>query len=159
MSGEEAIRAFLREPTGQLGIVIYGYDEAFNADRLRTDPNRIQWQRPYDSYVQVDPLEIGDGGAANNLLFDPGADATELYEVEFLIVNTNGALITVTVGVDVAATGTVTHPWMDGETIAYPGTSGWRRGGIIAGDDDVRGVTSLVGAIIHWRIRRVDVGA
>jgi len=76
-----------------------------------------------------------------------------------MVTNTNGAAITVTVGVDVAATGTVTHPWMDGEVINYPGTSGWRGGFLIAGDDDVRGVTSLVGAIIHWRIRRVDVGA
>jgi len=147
------------ETTGELRVVNLGSDEAGNLDRLRTDPNRVLWVRQYEGYVQVDPLEIGDGGAANNLLWDPGTTAAELYEVEFMVTNTNGALITITVGADVTGTGVVTHPWIDGETIAYPGSSGWRRGGVIDGADHVRGVTSLVGAIIHWRIRRVDVGA
>lgn len=160
MSGEETIGLLSRNPfDGSLRISLIGGDEALNADRLRTDPNRIIWVRQYKGYVQVDPLEIGDGGAANNLLFNPGATAAQLYEVDYLIVNVNGAMVTVTVGVDVAGTGVVTHPWIDSEVIPYPGSSGWRSGGIIAGDDDVRGVTSAVGAIIHWRIRRVDTGA
>lgn len=147
------------EPSRELATSLYGQDEAGNVDALRTDPDRILRTRPYEGYVQVDPLEIGNGGAANNLLWDPGAVAAQLYEVDYLVVNVNGAAITVTVGVDVTGTGVVTHPWMDSEIIPYPGSSGWRSGGIIAGDDDVRGVTSLVGAIIHWRIRRVDTGA
>lgn len=151
------IQAIENEDTGELRVVQLGSDDVGNLDRLRTDPNRIPWMREYKAYHQLDPLEIGDGGVANNLLFNPGPDAFRQYEIDYMITNVNGAAVTVTVGVDVGGTGVVTHPWMDGEIVPYPGTSGWRSGGIINGDDDVRGVTSAVGAIIHWRIRRIDI--
>jgi len=49
---------------------------------------------------------------------------------------------------------------MFNEVIPYPGSSGWRDLGIIAGDDDVRAVASAADdAIIRFRIRRVDTGA
>jgi len=164
MSGEEAIRAFLREPTGQLGIVVYGYDEAFNADRLRTDPNRVLWVRQYEGYIQVDPVEIP---AAEGILWNPGATAAELYAVWFNVVNNDAgaAAVTVSVGVDLAAGGGLAAPeyWMFNEVIPYPGTSGWRggrNGYIIAGDDDVRGIASVANdASIHFQVKRVDIGA
>lgn len=154
-------RSFLRDPGGQLGVSPYGADEAGNADVWRTDPNRIPWSRLYPGYVQVDPVEIP---AAEGVLWNPGVVAAQLYEVSFLVVNNDAgaAAVTVSVGVDLAGAGALAAPeyWMYNEIVPYPGTSGWRGPFLIAGDDDVRGVASAANdASIHWRIRRVDVGA
>jgi hypothetical protein len=97
-------------------------------------------------------------------MWNPGANAAERYDVEFFVVNNDagGTAVTVSIGVDIATGGGLAAPeyWMFNEVIPYPGGSGWRRGGIVGGDDDVRGVASVVNdASVHWRIRRVDVGA
>ncbi len=153
-----AVTPIENEDTGELRVVSLGADEAGNLDRLRTDPDRNLWVRKYEAWVTVDPLDIGNGGVANNLLFNPGPDAFGQYEIDYMITNTNGAMVTVTVGVDIGGTGVVDFPWMDSEDIPFPGSSGWRSGGIINEDDDVRGVASAAGAIIHWRIKRTDQG-
>lgn len=155
------LRQFLKELGGQLAIMLYGQDEASNADALRTDPDRIPWNRPFDGYVQVDPVEIP---VAEGVLWNPGAAAAELYEVEFCVVNNDaaGLAVTVSIGTDLAAGGALAAPeyWMFNEVVSYPGTSGWIHGGIIAGDDDIRGVASVANdASVRWRIRRVDTGA
>lgn len=155
-----AIRGIENETSGELRVVGMGADEANNLDRLRTDPDRIQWTRPYDGYQQVDPVLVPN---AEGILWNPGATAAELYEVSFLVVNIDGAAaVVVSVGVDIAAGGGLAAEeyWMYNETIAAPGTSGWRGPFLMAGDDDIRGVAGAANdAAIHFRIRRVDTGA
>lgn len=160
-TGGAQIRAAGEPTTGELHVLFHGKDEAGNPDEVRTDPGRVLWNRPYPAYEQVDPVEIP---AAEGVLWNPGAAATELYEVSFLVVNNDagGAAVTVSVGVDLGAGGGLAAPeyWMFNEVIPYPGTSGWRGPFIMAGDDDVRGIASVANdASIHWRIRRVDTGA
>lgn len=150
------------ETSRELRVEQLGQDEAGNPDVQRTDPSRIPWRRDYPAYVQVDPVAIPSPG--EDILWNPGADATELYEVSFIVVNndTGGAAVTVSLGVDLAAGGALAAPeyWMFSEVIPYPGTSGWRGPYLIAGDDDIRGIASAAGdASIHFRIRRVDTGA
>lgn len=158
-----ALTRTLLETSGEQKNVLHGKDEASNIDAQRTDPNRIPWRRPYPGYVQVDPVSMA---ATDSILWNPGSTAAELYEVSFLVVNTNlpspGA-VTVRIGVDIAAGGALAVPeyWVLDEIVPYPGTLGWRGPFIIAGDDDVRGFCSTGASLasIHFRIRRVDVGA
>jgi hypothetical protein len=156
-----AWRGWRYEPSGEPTISLHGQDEAANVDALRTDPNRILWKRDYPGYVQVDPVEIP---VAEGILWNPGATAAQLFEVSFLVINNDAgaAAVTVSVGVDIAAGGALASPewWMFNEIVPYPGTSGWRGPFVIAGDDDVRGVASAANdASIHFRVKRVDVGA
>src|SRR3972149_1713596 len=88
-----------------------------------------------------------------------GRTPTASYWVQYKVVNigAGAAAVTVSVGVDVAAGGGLAGPEYDmfNEVIPYPGSSGWRDLGIIAGDDDVRAVASAADdAIIRFRIRR-----
>ncbi len=149
------------ETDGTLEVANYGKDEASNLDALRTDPDRIQWTRPYDAYVQVDPVLIP---STEGVLWNPGSTAAQIYEVSFMAVNfdAGGAAVTISVGVDIAAGGSLAtlEYWMFNEVLPYPGTTGWRGPFIIGGDDDVRGIASAANdAGIHFRIRRVDTGA
>lgn len=111
----------------------------------------------YHIAVLVDPVEVP---AAEAVLWNPGAVATEIYEVYFLVVNNDAgaAAVTVSIGVDIAAGGALAAPeyWMFNEVIPYPGNSGWRGPFVIGGDDDVRGVASVANdASIHFRVRRL----
>lgn len=151
----------LAEATGEQRVAVVGTDEAMNLDNFRTDPNRIPWVRDYPGWEQIDPVEVP---VAEGVLWNPGADATELYKVSFLVVNNDagGAVVTVSIGVDIAAGGALVAPeyWVFNEVVPYPGSLGWRGPFLIAGDDDVRGVASVANdASIHFRARRVDVGA
>lgn len=151
----------LTEADGTLRTSFVGTDEAGNEDSQRTDPNRIPWKRDYPAYVQVDPVVLAN---ADGLLWNPGAAAAELYEVSFLLVNIAGAITgAIDVGVDIGAGGALggAEFWVRQETLPNPGTSGWRGPFIIPGDDDVRGWCAGAGnqVCIHFRIRRVDVGA
>jgi hypothetical protein len=99
-------------------------------------------------------------------LWNPGATAAQLFEVEFLVVNNTaapGAAVTgVYIGRDVGGAGALAAPhyWMFDETIPYPGTSDWRGPFILAGNDDVRGVAFAANVCsVEWRIRRIDTGA
>lgn len=155
------VRWQVASANGEAKVALCGTDEAGNVDIQRTDPNRVPWQREYKGIVQVDPVNIP---AADWLLWNPGATATELYEVYFLVVNNDagGAPVTVSVGVDLAAGGALAAPeyWMFNEVIPYPGNSSWRGPFQMAGDDDIRGVASAaLDAAIHFFIRRIDLGA
>ena len=154
-------RRWLSETDGKAQISLYGKDEASNLDALRTDPNRILWNRPFEGWVQQDGVAIP---AAEGIVYNPGTTAAQAYWIQYKVVNIDAgaAAVTVSVGVDVAAGGSLAGAEYDmfNEVIPYPGSSGWRDLGIIAGDDDIRAVASAADdAIIRFRIRRVDTGA
>jgi len=86
------------EATGEQRVVQIGADEAGNLDNLRTDPNRIAWRRDFPAYVQVDPFPVT---TVESIAFNPGTDATELYAVEFNIINEATTPASATVTVDV----------------------------------------------------------
>jgi hypothetical protein len=156
------LQAIENEDTGELRVVQMGADEAANIDRFRTDPNRIQWTRPYEEYVTVPSAEIP---VAEGDLWAPGAADAVRYLVEFMVVNNDAgaaAIAGVYVGRDLNAGGALAAPeyWMFDETIPYPGTSGWRGPFYMHGDDAVRGVAGVANdASIHFRVKRVDTGA
>ena len=102
--------------------------------------------------------------STEGILYDPGATAAQIYWVQYKVVNIDAgaAAVTVSVGVDIAAGGTLATIEYDmfNDVIPYPGNSGWRDLGMIGGDDDVRGIASAANdAIIRFKVRRVDVGA
>jgi len=141
--------------------VLQGHDEASNVDVLRTDPSRILWMRPFENWLNVDPVLIP---SSEGILYNPGTTAAQIYWIQYKVVNVDAsaAAVTVSVGADIAAGGglaTIEYD-MFNEIIPYPGSSGWRDLGMIGGDDDVRGIASAADdAIIRFKIRRVDTGA
>jgi len=147
--------------SGEVGtpkVSLYGTDEAGNVDAQRTDPDRIPWKRPYDGYLQVDPIVLT---AAVTPLWDPGTTAAHLYEVWWKVVNNDAAAlpVTVTVGVDIGGVGTLGFGeyWLFNWIIPYPGDTGWERN-IIPGDDRIMGIASAADdACIQFRVRRLDV--
>lgn len=152
----------------QIQVQLVGVDEAGNNDNLRTDPNRILWTRDFLAYEQVDPVEIAAAGGG--VLYNPGATASELYEVSFKVVNQDtGGAVVVDVGVDIGGGGSLASPeyWMRNESLPAAGSVGYKFPAegfegpfLIAGDDDVYGVADVASrAAIHFRVRRVDVGA
>ena len=145
----------------QLQVQVVGADEGSNNDAVRTDPDRILWTRPYAGWVQQDGVAVP---VAEGIVYNPGTTAAQSYWVQYKVVNIDAgaAAVTVSVGVDVAAGGSLAGPEYDmfNEVIPYPGSSGWRDLGIIAGDDDIRAVASVADdAIIRFKIRRIDTGA
>jgi hypothetical protein len=107
-------------------------------------------------YVQTDPQLIA---AAEADLWDPGADAGDMYDVEFLVVNVDGTnSVSVSVGQDVGGGGSLSAAeyFMYTETIPAKGDSGWRGPFRIGGDDHIRGVAGAADdAAIHFRIKKV----
>ncbi len=125
---------------------------ATNRSAHVSNRERAAWQ-------DVNPAEIA---GAEGDLWAPGGTSAEVYEVEFLVVNNDAgsAAVTVSVGLDLAAGGSLAAPeyWVFNEVVPYPGTLGWRGPFIMRGDDAVRGVASVANdASIHFRIKRVDV--
>ena len=106
--------------------------------------------------VNVDPILMA---GADDILWNPGGAATEVYNVEFLIVNVTNVAVTVSIGVDLAGGGglAAVEYWMYNDIVPFPGNSGWRGSFTIDGDDDVRGwcVTGANLANVQWRIRRL----
>lgn len=146
---------------GAQKISLYGTDEAGNVDAHRTDPNRIPWKRPYDGYLQVDPVVMT---AAVIPLWTPGTTAAHLYAIEFKIVNNDlgAAAVTVSIGVDIGAAGTLNFGeyWLFNHVIPYPGSTVWEGPFIMPGDDRVMGIASAADdTSVQWRIRRLDLGA
>lgn len=160
-----ALARILLEATGEQRIAPVGTDEAGNLDNFRTDPNRIPWQRPFEDHILLPPTVTIP--QAEGILWNPGLAAAQEFLVEFLIVNTNvaGAAVPgVYVGRDEDAGGAlaITEYWMYDEVIPYPGTSAWRGPFVFNGDDAIRAVQGAGAAnvaAVHFRIRRVDVGA
>lgn len=150
------------ESSGEVKVVSSGKDEANNIDPFRTDPNRIQWVRPFDAWVQLDPVAIP---SSEGVLLDGSASlaAGGTYEVQYRVVNIDGTnAVTVDVGVDIGAGGSLAtlEYWMKDVTVPAGGNTGWEHGGIIGADDDIRGVAGAADdAAISFRVRRVDVGA
>jgi len=154
-------RRWLSETDGTAKMSLYGKDEASNLDALRTDPNRILWNRPHEGWVEQVGVAIP---SAEGIVYNPGTTAAQTYWVQYKVVNIDagGAAVTVSVGSDASAGGSLAGAEYDmfNEVIPYPGSSGWRDLGIIAGDDDIRAIASAADdAIIRFRIRRVDTGA
>jgi hypothetical protein len=136
------------------------FQDADGRERIAlVDENRAQVVRVYNNYIQVDPVLLP---AAEAAIWNPGADATQLYSVEYSITNIDagGAPVTYSIGVEVGGAGgalTADEYWQFNSVLPYPGSSGWRGPYIIAGDDDVRGVASAANdAKVDWRIRRID---
>lgn len=145
----------------QLEVELHGSDEAGIFDSFRTDPNRIIWNRPYEGWVEQLGVLVP---STEGVLYNPGSTTAQHYWVLYKLVNVDvgGAAVTCSIGVDHAAGGGLATLEYDmfNEVLPYPGTSGWRDLGIIAGDDDIRGIASAADdAIIRFKIRRVDTGA
>ena len=106
--------------------------------------------------VQIDPQLVP---VAEADLWDPGADAGDMFDVEFLVVNIDGTnAVDVSVGQDVGGGGglTAAEYFMYTETIPAKGSSGWRGPFRIGGDDHIRGVaTAADDACIHFRVKKV----
>jgi hypothetical protein len=101
----------------------------------------------------VDAVSLGN--SANTVVYNPGSDSTERYEVQFNLVNsaTANTSYLVQVGVDTAATGALTNHWWR-NYVPYRYTSGWQGPYIINGDDDVMGwadTASVVDMMIRAR--------
>jgi hypothetical protein len=161
-TGGAQIRAAGEPTTGEARIMLTGKDEAGNIDALLTDQHQVLWTRSYEDSIIAPPVQLP---AADGILWSPGGLATELYEVDFLIVNTSGAVTgPISVGVDIGAGGglTAVEYWMYQENLPWPGTSGWRgsarQGFLCRGADDIRGLNGAGAnlATIHFRIRRID---
>jgi hypothetical protein len=156
------ITAFGLETSGEQRTVMIGSNASGDFDRLRTDPNRILWTRPFEGWVQLDPVVIP---SSEGILLDGSASlaASGVYDVAYRVVNIDGAVsVTVSVGVDIGAGGSLatSEYWMRSQIIPAGSNSGWEYGGIIGADDDIRGVAGAADdAAINFRVRRVDVGA
>jgi hypothetical protein len=160
--GGAALVRQLHETTGEQKVVMHGKDEAGNIDAFLTDENRVLWTRSYEDSVIAPPIQLP---AADGILWNPGGTASELYEVDFIIINTSGAVTgPVSVGVDIGAGGSLSNVeyWMYQESLPWPGTSGWRgsarQGFLMRGADVIRGLNGAGAnlASIHFRIRRID---
>lgn len=156
------LTAFKVRSTGEQDMLLNGTDEAGNIDTFRTDPNRIQWTRPYEGWVFVDGAAIP---AVEGVLLDGSASlvAAGLYLVEFLVINIDGTNdVAVSIGRDDGAGGSLsaTEYWMSTEGVPADQHSEWKGPFLMNGDDDIRGVAGAADdAIIQFRVRRVDVGA
>lgn len=147
------------ETSGKLPFTVYGKDASSNEDPLRTNANmQLQVEVINDTsvWVQIDPQLVA---AAEADLWDPGGDAGDIYDVEFLVVNVDGTnSVDVSVGQDVAGGGglTAAEYFMYTETIPAKGSSGWRGPFRIGGDDHIRGVaTAANDACIHIRAKLI----
>jgi hypothetical protein len=130
---------------------------------IRRDQYGIAWSRSYEDSIIAPPAQIA---VADGLLWNPATTATHLYEVDFVVVNVAGAATgPVTIGVDIGNSGALAGAeyWMYQEIIPFPGNSGWRgsarQGFLMRGADRIRGFNTAGAnlAIIHFRIRRIDV--
>lgn len=149
------------ETSGELTTSLYGQDDANNMDALRTDPNRVLWQREYQGHILIDPVAVPN---PEGLLYNPGAAGSRVYEVYFEVVNVDvgGALVAgVYIGLGLGGAAVVPpNWWMFNENIPAPGTSGRRGPFTMAGNDDIRGVAAVAGdASINFYVKRVDIGA
>jgi hypothetical protein len=161
-TGAAQIRAAGEPTTGEARIMLTGKDEAGNVDALLTDEHQVLWTRSYEDSVVAPPalLPVADG-----VLWNPGGGATELYEVDFLVVNLAGAVTgPISIGVDINRGGGLAgaEHWMYQESLPWPGTSGWRgsarQGFLCRGADSIRGLNAGGAnvAAVHFRIRRID---
>jgi hypothetical protein len=161
-TGGAQIRAAGEPTTGEARVVVCGKDEAGNIDAFLTDQHQVLWTRSYEDSIIAPPIQLP---AADGILWNPAGVATELYEVDFIVVNTSGAVTgPISVGVDINRGGglTAVEYWMYQESLPWPGTSGWRgsarQGFLCRGADAVRGLNGAGAnlATIHFRIRRID---
>lgn len=156
------IRWRAEDTTGEACVSNYGQDEAGTLDPLRTDPNRILWTRAHDEWIDVSSREIP---AAEADLWNPALADTTRFMVEFNVVANDAgeaAAEGIYVGREIDSAGGLARPyyWMFDWTVPYPGESGWQGPFYMHGDDAIRGVADVANdASIHFRVRRVDVGA
>lgn len=140
-------------------VTIHGHSSSDVPKPIRTnasDQIQVEVINDQSPYVQVDPQLIT---AAEADLWDPGADAGDMYDVEFLVVNVDGTdAVDVSVGQDVAGGGGLAagEYFMYSEIVLAKGTSGWRGPFRIGGDDVIRGIAGAANdACIHFRIKKV----
>jgi hypothetical protein len=157
-----ALTKILLETTGEQRMVLCGKDEAGNIDALLTDEHKVLWTRSYEDSIIAPPVLLP---AADGILWNPGGTLTELYEVDFLVVNVAGAATgPISIGVDINRAGSLSavEYWMYQENLPWPGTSGWRgsarQGFLCRGADSIRGLNGAGAnlATVHFRIRRID---
>lgn len=125
------------------------------------DTNRVQWVREYENYEIVDPVLITNAEAD---LFDPGGVATDLFAIEFNVVNiNNAAAYGVLTSIGHAVGGGVlaqSEMFARDDSIPIRGATGWMGPYIIRGNDTIRGQAGALNTLtVHFRVRRVDIGA
>lgn len=154
-----AVKEIKVETTGEPDIVLHGKDSGGNIDPLLTNADKALIVDATGGAfpVQVDPQLVP---AVEADLWDPGADAGDIFDVEFLIVNIDpAASVDVTVGQDVGGGDTALtdlEKFMDAEIVPSKASSGWRGPFRIGGDDHIRGLASAADdATVHFRITKV----
>jgi hypothetical protein len=113
-------------------------------------------------WIEVPSREIP---AAEGDLWDPTLADDIRFMVEFNVVNNDAggaAAEGIYIGRDIDSGGALAAPeyWMFDWTVPYPGDTGWWGPYYMHGDDAIRGVADVANdASIHFRVRRVDLGA
>jgi hypothetical protein len=83
--------------------------------------------------IQLDPTALT--ASANTVVWNPGSDTTDTYLIEFNVVNAASTDSIVYVGIDLAATGTLTQYFFR-NYIPTGHQTGWCGPFVLAGDDD-----------------------
>ena len=146
------------EATGEQDIVLHGKDSGGTVDPLLTNINKalVIDTSGGSTPIQVDPQLVP---AVEADLWDPGGDAGDIFDVEFLVVNIDATdSVDVTIGQDIDGGDTALEEYekvMDAEIVPAKASSGWRMLRI-GGNDHIRGVASAADdATIHLRPTRV----
>lgn len=125
------------------------------------DTESVPWVHQYENYQIVDPVALTNAEAD---LFAPGGGAAELYAVEYNIVNINNAAayaILTSIGHAVGG-GALAQSEMFARDDSIPirGSTGFQGPHIIRGNDVIRGQAAANNTLtVHFRVRRVDIGA
>jgi len=158
--GKQSIGGFLKVALTQFfaKIQLFGADSNGIQNAVRVNDERDQIQvEPVENWIEVDPVVLGT--SANTVVWNPGSTATDVYLVEFELVNSysvaGGAWPLVYVGLDIGATGSLTH-YVWRKHVPWRHTTGWRGPYVMNGDDDFMAWSGDASSItINFRIRKV----
>lgn len=133
---------------------LWGTTSASADAPLRANSERNQLQiEPVENWIQKDPIVLGTG--ANTVIYNPGSTATELYLIDFKLVNYGAAGNLIKVGFDIGATAALTH-YAFFEYMPIYTTTDWQGPFEMAGDDDMMAwAASGTSTAIHLRVRKV----
>ncbi len=122
----------------------------------RADENDTLWVHIWEAYVALAPVSITNAALT---LWDPATTATDIYAVEFNVVNQDTANASV-LSVGQATSGTaLTSPniWYNAQSLAAKAESGWQGPYIIPGTFVVNGESDADDrAAIHFRIKKAQ---
>lgn len=125
------------------------------------DTGGIQWTHSYENYQIVNPVLMTNAEAD---LFNPGGVAGQLFAVEFNVVNIDNAnpyVIITAVGHAVGGGALAANEYiLRDDSLPIRGETGWMGPYVIQGNDTIRGnAAALNDCVIHFRVRRADIGA